>query len=135
MSGRGSGSRSEFRFGLETLLDQPSGVHFYAAGSAEGAQRATEGEVAELVKRVTGKRIALLAHPASVDGELNHSVERLLPWCESAGGRLSALLGPQHGLRGEKQDNMVESDHYTDPDTGLPVFSLYGETRRLTESM
>jgi uncharacterized protein YbbC (DUF1343 family) len=48
---------------------------------------------------------------------------------------LVSLFGPQHGARGEKQDNMIESDFYRDPDTGLPVHSLYGETRWPTEEM
>ena len=87
------------------------------------------------VERLRGKRVALLAHPASVDEELRHSVEVLVPWTRSNDVHLSALFGPQHGLRGEKQDNMVESQDFTDPTTGLPVFSLYGETRRLTERM
>jgi len=76
-----------------------------------------------------GKRVALLAHPASVTSDLTHSLDAL-----AACGDLNvtAAFGPQHGLRGDKQDNMVESDDYTDPRHGIPVFSLYGEVRRPT---
>ena len=75
------------------------------------------------------KRVALLAHPASVTADLTHSLDALAA-CEDL--RLSAAFGPQHGLRGDKQDNMVESPDYTDPVHGIPVFSLYGEVRRPT---
>jgi uncharacterized protein YbbC (DUF1343 family) len=82
----------------------------------------------ELRKPLEGKRIALLAHPASVTQDLTHSLDALV----SAGLKVTAAFGPQHGLRGDKQDNMVESDDYTDPIHGIPVFSLYGEVRRPT---
>jgi uncharacterized protein YbbC (DUF1343 family) len=75
-----------------------------------------------------GKRVALLAHPASVTAELTHSLDALA----AAGVNVTAAFGPQHGLRGDKQDNMVESDDFTDPVHGIPVFSLYGEVRRPT---
>jgi uncharacterized protein YbbC (DUF1343 family) len=75
-----------------------------------------------------GKRVALLAHPASVTGDLRHSLDALA----AAGVNLTAAFGPQHGLRGDKQDNMVESDDFTDPVHGIPVYSLYGEVRRPT---
>ncbi|HEV8407646.1 MAG TPA: DUF1343 domain-containing protein [Sphingomicrobium sp.] len=73
-----------------------------------------------------GKRIALLAHPASVTRDLTHSLDALA----ASGLKLTAAFGPQHGLRGDKQDNMVESEDFTDPALGIPVFSLYGEVRR-----
>jgi uncharacterized protein YbbC (DUF1343 family) len=75
-----------------------------------------------------GKRIALLAHPASVTEDLTHSLDALA----ATGLNLTAAFGPQHGLRGDKQDNMVESDDFTDPIHNIPVFSLYGEVRRPT---
>ena len=78
-----------------------------------------------------GRRVALLAHPASVTPDLTHSLDALA----AAGVRLSAAFGPQHGLRGDKQDNMVESPDFTDPRHGIPVFSLYGEVRRPTARM
>jgi uncharacterized protein YbbC (DUF1343 family) len=77
---------------------------------------------------LVGKRVALLAHPASVTEDLTHSLDALI----AAGLKVSAAFGPQHGLRGDKQDNMVESDDFTDPVHGIPVFSLYGEVRRPT---
>ena len=73
-----------------------------------------------------GRRVALLAHPASVTADLTHSLDALA----ARGLNLTAALGPQHGLRGDKQDNMVESPDFTDPVHNIPVFSLYGEVRR-----
>jgi uncharacterized protein YbbC (DUF1343 family) len=75
-----------------------------------------------------GRRVALLAHPASVTQDLTHSLDALA----ACGVNLTAAFGPQHGLRGDKQDNMVESPDFTDPVHGIPVFSLYGEVRRPT---
>ena len=80
----------------------------------------------ELRRPLEGKRVALLAHPASVTRDLTHSLDALA----AAGVNLTAAFGPQHGLRGDKQDNMVESEDFTDPVHGIPVFSLYGEVRR-----
>ena len=79
-----------------------------------------------------GRRVALLAHPASVTADLTHSLDALaaLP-----GMNVTAAFGPQHGLRGDKQDNMVESPDFTDPVHGVAVFSLYGEVRRPTGQM
>ncbi len=92
-------------FGIDRLLGQP-----------------------ELRQPLEGQRIALLAHPASVTRDLTHSLDALA----AAGVNLTAAFGPQHGLRGDKQDNMVESEDFTDPVHGIPVFSLYGEVRRPT---
>ncbi len=85
-----------------------------------------------LQKRLKGRRAALLAHPASVTRDLDHSLDAL---AALEGVRLSAALGPQHGLRGDKQDNMVESADFVDPVHRIPVFSLYGEVRRPTAAM
>jgi uncharacterized protein YbbC (DUF1343 family) len=82
----------------------------------------------ELRRPLEGQRVALLAHPASVTKDLTHSLDALA----AAGVRVTAAFGPQHGLRGDKQDNMVESDDFTDPVHGIPVYSLYGEVRRPT---
>ena len=82
----------------------------------------------ELRQPLEGQRVALLAHPASVTRDLTHSLDALA----AAGVKLTAAFGPQHGLRGDKQDNMVETDDFTDPVHGIPVFSLYGEVRRPT---
>src|SRR5213082_3120055 len=81
---------------------------------------------------LAGKRVALLAHPASVTRDLAHSLDALAALPDI---RLSAAFGPQHGLRGDKQDNMVESPDFNDPVHGFPVFSLYGEVRRPTGQM
>ena len=82
----------------------------------------------ELRQSLDGQRVALLAHPASVTRDLTHSLDALV----AAGVNVTAAFGPQHGLRGDKQDNMVESDDFTDPVHQIPVFSLYGEVRRPT---
>jgi uncharacterized protein YbbC (DUF1343 family) len=95
--------------GLERLLDEPA-----------------------LRKPLAGKRVALLAHPASVTRDLTHALDALAALPEIA---LSAAFGPQHGLRGDKQDNMIESADFHDPVHGIPVFSLYGEVRRPTAAM
>src|ERR1700758_1677264 len=81
---------------------------------------------------LAAKRVALLAHPASVTRDLTHSLDALAALREL---RLTAALGPQHGLRGDKQDNMLESPDYVDPVHYIPVFSLYGPVRRPTAAM
>jgi uncharacterized protein YbbC (DUF1343 family) len=97
------------RFGVERLLADPS-----------------------LRQPLAGRRVALLAHPASVNDRLGHSLD-LLAACLDL--NVTAAFGPQHGLRGDKQDNMVESPDFNDPVHGVPVFSLYGEVRRPTGQM
>ena len=79
-----------------------------------------------------GRRIALLAHPASVTRDLTHSLDALAACPDLT---LATAFGPQHGLRGDKQDNMMESPDFRDPVHGVPVFSLYGEVRRPTDAM
>jgi uncharacterized protein YbbC (DUF1343 family) len=81
---------------------------------------------------VRGTRVGAVVHPASVLSDFRHTADALLGLTDT---QLVCLFGPQHGARGEKQDNMIESEFYRDPDTGLPVYSLYGETRRPTEDM
>ena len=97
------------KFGIDRLLHEPA-----------------------LRKPLAGKRVALLAHPASVTRELVHSLDALAALPDI---KLSAAFGPQHGLRGDKQDNMVESADFLDPVHGIPVFSLYGAVRRPTAAM
>ncbi len=94
------------KFGIDRLLSEP-----------------------ELRRPLAGKRVALLAHPASVTSDLTHALDALAA-CD--GIDLTAAFGPQHGLRGDKQDNMMESPDFNDPVHGVPVFSLYGEVRRPT---
>ena len=85
-----------------------------------------------LRRPLAGKRVALLAHPASVTSDLTHSLDALAALGDV---QLSAAFGPQHGLRGDKQDNMIESPDFNDPVLGIPVFSLYGTVRRPTPAM
>jgi len=97
------------QFGIDRLIDEPA-----------------------LRKSLAGKRVALLAHPASVTRELVHSLDVLAAFKNI---KVVAAFGPQHGLRGDKQDNMIESPEFHDPVHGIPVYSLYGEVRRPTGAM
>src|ERR1700734_1064627 len=97
------------RFGIDRLLTEPA-----------------------LRKPLAGRRVALLAHPASGTQRLTHSLDAL-PACGDL--QLPAPFGPQHGLRGDKQDTMLESPAFRDPVHGIPVFSLYGTVRRPTAAM
>jgi uncharacterized protein YbbC (DUF1343 family) len=81
---------------------------------------------------LAGKRVALLAHPASVTPDLTHALDALAVLPDI---KLTAAFGPQHGIKGDKQDNMMESPDFTDPQHGIPVFSLYGEVRKPTDAM
>ncbi len=87
---------------------------------------------AGLRRDLAGKRIALLAHPASVTADLTHSLDALAR-CPDI--NLTAAFGPQHGLKGDKQDNMMETEDFIDPLYDIPIFSLYGEVRRPTAQM
>ncbi len=87
---------------------------------------------AQLRRPLAGRRVALLAHPASVTPTLGHALDALAALPDV---QLVAAFGPQHGLRGDKQDNMIESPDFTDPVHGVPVFSLYGDVRRPTAAM
>ena len=97
------------KFGIDRLLDEPA-----------------------LRAPLKGVRIALLAHPASVTQDLTHSLDALAACGDM---RVTAAFGPQHGLRGDKQDNMIESTDFIDPVHRIPVFSLYGEVRKPTDAM
>lgn len=97
------------QFGIDRLIDEPA-----------------------LRKPLAGRRVALLAHPASVTRDLVHSLDAL---SALSNVKLTAALGPQHGLRGDKQDNMIESPEFRDPAHAIPVYSLYGEVRRPTAAM
>lgn len=85
----------------------------------------------ELRAPLAGRRVALVAHPASVTADLTHSLDALI----AAGINVTAAFGPQHGLKGDKQDNMVETADELDPQYQIPVFSLYGEVRRPSPAM
>jgi uncharacterized protein YbbC (DUF1343 family) len=97
------------KFGIDRLLEEPA-----------------------LRAPLAGKRVALLAHPASVTADLTHALDALAQLPDL---KVVAALGPQHGLRGDKQDNMIESPDYLDPVHRIPVFSLYGSVRRPTAAM
>jgi uncharacterized protein YbbC (DUF1343 family) len=97
------------RFGLDRLIAEPG-----------------------LRKPLAGRRVALLAHPASVTADLTHALDAL---AALDGVRLTAAFGPQHGLKGDKQDNMAESPDDVDPVLRIPVYSLYGNVRRPTGAM
>jgi uncharacterized protein YbbC (DUF1343 family) len=97
------------RFGIDRLLEEPA-----------------------LRKPLAGRRVALLAHPASLTRQFVHTLDALTALDDI---ELVAAFGPQHGLRGDKQDNMVESPDFRDPVHDIPVFSLYGEVRRPTAAM
>src|ERR1044071_7561018 len=79
-----------------------------------------------------GARVGLICNQSSVDHHLRHAADL---FHEHEGIKLTALFGPQHGIRGDLQDNMVESDHAFDRTTGIPIYSLYSETREPTEEM
>ncbi|MEK2688894.1 exo-beta-N-acetylmuramidase NamZ family protein [Bdellovibrio sp. GT3] len=85
---------------------------------------------AKMLKSLKGKRVGLVCHPASVNENLEHSLDLL-----SKKIKLSCAFGPQHGVRGDKQDNMIESPNFVDPVHKIPIFSLYGEVRRPTAEM
>ena len=97
------------QFGIDRLLGEPA-----------------------LRRALAGRRVSLVAHPASVTADLVHSLDALAA-CEEV--RLTSAFGPQHGLKGDKQDNMVETEDETDAALGIPIFSLYGEVRRPTPAM
>jgi uncharacterized protein YbbC (DUF1343 family) len=99
--------RTQIKLGLEILLE----------------------EKLELLK---GARVGLVCNQASVDHSLHHAADLL---SEHPAVNLRALFGPQHGIRGDVQDNMIETKHSTDKKTGLPIHSLYSETREPTEGM
>ena len=96
------------KFGIDRLLTEP-----------------------ELSRALRGRRVALLGHPASVTADLTHSLDALAAHPDID---LTAAFGPQHGMRGDLQDNMMESPDETDARLGIPVFSLYGEVRRPTDA-
>jgi uncharacterized protein YbbC (DUF1343 family) len=79
-----------------------------------------------------GKRIGVVANPASIDGQFRHVVDRA---AHAPGAVLAAIFGPQHGFRSDVQDNMIESPHVRDALRRVPVYSLYSEVREPTADM
>ncbi len=100
-------SRTHVQLGLESLLQEQSNL-------------------------LKGARVGLICNQASVNHQLRHAADLLH---EHPGVNLRALFGPQHGIRGDVQDNMIETEHTVDRETGLPIHSLYSETREPTEAM
>lgn len=87
----------------------------------------------ELERRIlAGRRIGVVCNPASVDGQLRHTADRLIA---DPGIAVAALFGPQHGFRSDLQDNMIETPHTQDARRRVPVYSLYSETREPTANM
>ncbi len=84
----------------------------------------------KLLQSLKNKRLGLICHPASVNNQLIHSLDFL-----SKKLNVTCAFGPQHGVRGDKQDNMIESPDFVDPILKIPIFSLYGEVRRPSEKM
>jgi len=82
--------------------------------------------------RLRGLKVGILANPASVDHGFRHIVDRL---AASGDFTLAAIFGPQHGFNSDLQDNMIETPHAEDPKRGVPIFSLYSETREPTKEM
>ena len=97
--------RTQIKLGLEKLLEEPLGL-------------------------LNGARVGLICNQASVNHKFHHAADLLH---EHDSINLKALFGPQHGIRGDVQDNMIETEHTVDRKTGLPIHSLYSETREPTE--
>ena len=100
-------TRTHVRLGLEKLLEEKAGL-------------------------LKGARLGLICNQASVNHEFQHAADLLH---QHPSFNLRALFGPQHGIRGDVQDNMIETEHTVDRETGLPIHSLYSETREPTEAM
>ncbi|OZU88836.1 hypothetical protein CIL03_11165 [Virgibacillus indicus] len=105
-NGKGKGKKKEFQLGVEVLLDENK----------------------ELIE---GKRVGLITNPTGVDQELNSIVDLLH---NDPDVELTALYGPEHGVRGDAQAGEYV-EYYIDETTGLPVYSLYGQTRKPTPEM
>ncbi len=99
--------RKPIKLGLEKILDEQKG----------------------LLKNL---RLGLICNQASVDHKFQHAADLFFEHSEL---NLVALFGPQHGIRGDVQDNMIETGHEIDKKTGLPIYSLYSETRKPTGAM
>lgn len=83
-------------------------------------------------KKLKGARVGLVIHPASVNRKLEHATDISL---KSNTFQLKTLFGPQHGIMGQTQDNMIEWEGFRDKKTGLPIYSLYGKVRKPTPEM
>ena len=95
-----------------------------------GIERLCEDK--KLQKSLHGRRVAFLGHPASVNHRLEHSLDLLFGMSDI---ELTSAFGPEHGIKGEKQNNMVEVDDELESAYRIPIFSLYGKVRRPTSEM
>jgi uncharacterized protein YbbC (DUF1343 family) len=86
----------------------------------------------EQINLLRGQRVGLICNQSSVNHQFQHAADLFFSHADI---NLTTLFGPQHGIRGDVQDNMVETSHISDKATGLPVYSLYSETREPTEEM
>lgn len=86
----------------------------------------------ERLDLLRGRGVGVIANPSSINSRFEHTVDLFFKHPEI---NLTAVMGPQHGARGETQDNMIEWEDYQDSVTGLPVYSLYGDTRRPSRRM
>ena len=106
VSGKTVSKKQEIKLGVEKLLEAP--------------------------RSLLGAKVGLICNQASVNHGFVHVADLLNQHSEI---NLTALFGPQHGIRGDVQDNMIETEHSLDRETGLPIYSLYSETREPTEEM
>lgn len=101
-------------------------------GSRHAVKLGVEILLEERIDIIKGSRLGLICNQASVDHGYQHAADL---FHQNSGADLRALFGPQHGIRGDVQDNMIETGHGSDRKTGLPVYSLYSETREPTDEM
>lgn len=85
----------------------------------------------DLLAQLKNRSCALVAHPASITYEYSHSLDALI----KRGCLIKKAFGPQHGMRGDKQDNMIETEDYLDSTHLIPIISLYGKHRKPTDEM
>jgi uncharacterized protein YbbC (DUF1343 family) len=83
-------------------------------------------------KDLKDARVGLVVHPASMNRKLEHAITVSR---RTKKFQLTTLFGPQHGILGQTQDNMIEWEGFRDPATGLPIYSLYGKTRKPRREM
>ncbi|HEX8141760.1 MAG TPA: exo-beta-N-acetylmuramidase NamZ domain-containing protein [Pyrinomonadaceae bacterium] len=135
--GTGAEPSTEGSTGAFSTAEAPT----HSRGEREGARKVVEGRRTTLgleklledqLGLLRGARVGLVCNQASVDHSLRHSADLLR---ERSEFELTTLFGPQHGIRGDVQDNMIETDHMIDRATGKPIYSLYSETREPTERM
>jgi uncharacterized protein YbbC (DUF1343 family) len=88
--------------------------------------------LSEKTSLLRGARVGLICNPTTVDHNFRHAADLFRAHPDI---KLTTLFGPQHGIRGETQDNMIEWEGFRDPRTGVTAYSLYGQVRKPTEEM